>query len=413
MCMSADTFADISTFINGADADIIDLQTRLTATPALAPENGGDGELKKAQVLEQWLRDKGFARFVRYDAPDSRVSGGIRPNLVLTLPGASDEKTIWFIAHLDVVPAGERALWRTDPWTVTEKDGVLYGRGVEDNQQGLVSAVLAALALKHCGVKPAFTVKLLFCADEEVGSAYGVSWLIANTDIFRPQDLIYIPDGGDSKGATIEVAEKNLLWLRVHTVGRQTHGSRPDEGNNAFLAASDLLLQLNALEKEFNARDERFEPPYSTFQPTLKEANVPNLNTIPGDDVFGMDCRILPCYPLAQVTKRMNELTAATEKKHGVRIEYTMVQANESPATPEDSPAVARLAAAIQSVTGQSARTVGIGGGTVAAVLRKAGFIHCAVWSTLDETAHQPNEYCVIENLKSDAKVIAFMCAEP
>ncbi|MEM1720031.1 MAG: M20/M25/M40 family metallo-hydrolase, partial [Desulfurococcaceae archaeon] len=50
----------------------------------------------------------------------------------------------------------------------------------------------------------------------------------------------------------------------------------------------------------------------------------------------------------------------------------------------------------------------GIGGGTVAAFFRRIG-IPAAVWSTVDETAHSPNEYCIIGNLVADAKVMAYL----
>jgi succinyl-diaminopimelate desuccinylase len=49
---------------------------------------------------------------------------------------------------------------------------------------------------------------------------------------------------------------------------------------------------------------------------------------------------------------------------------------------------------------------MGIGGGTVAALFRREGF-EAACWSRLDETAHQPNEYCIIDNMVGDARVFA------
>jgi len=98
------------------------------------------------------------------------------------------------------------------------------------------------------------------------------------------------------------VAEKNLLWLKIITQGKQCHGSRPDQGANAHVAGAELAVRLNdELPLRFSRRDALFEPDYSTFQPTKTENNVPNVNTIPGDDVFYMDMRILPCYPLKDV----------------------------------------------------------------------------------------------------------------
>ena len=211
-------FSVLKEWIAGNTAGMIALETLLTSHPALAPENGGEGELKKVLALEAWLKEQGITQLERFDAPDSRVESGIRPNLVATITGADDADPsaprIWIMAHTDVVPVGEISLWNTDPWQVVEKDGRLYGRGVEDNQQGLVAGTFAALSLIKNKVTPPHTVKLLFVADEEVGSEYGIKYLLAQHQLFRPNDIIVIPDGGDNLGATIEVAEKNLLWLR-------------------------------------------------------------------------------------------------------------------------------------------------------------------------------------------------------
>lgn len=402
------SFDAVKKRIASSKAEIVELETLLTSHPALAPESGGDGELEKVIALEGWLKSQGFTQFQRFDAPDSRVSSGIRPNLVVTIPGKDDSFSVWFMAHTDVVPVGELSLWHTDPWKVIEKDGRLYGRGVEDNQQGLVASTVAALALLREGITPLHTVKLLFVADEEVGSTYGIKYLLKEHNLFKKDDIILIPDGGDSQGATIEVAEKNLMWLQFTVKGKQTHGSRPDEGINATLAGYDLALRVHGLETVFDKRDTLFDPPYSTFQPTKKEANVPNINTIPGEDVFCMDCRILPCYTLDQVRVELRRCVKEVEDKYGVKVEWTEPQTAESPATPVDAPVARRLAEAVKAVTGVDTRFIGIGGGTVGAELRVKGF-NAVVWSKLDETAHQPNEYTIIDNLISDSQVMVYM----
>ena len=402
-------FESLSQFIQSHIPQMVELETVLNGIPALAPENGGDGESKKCEALEAWLKKNGITNLQHYDAPDTRVSSGVRPNVVATIPGESNEYAVWCMAHMDVVPAGELSLWKSDPFKLVEKDGVIYGRGVEDNQQGLASGVLATLAFVQQHIIPKHTIKLLFMADEEVGSAYGMCYLVKNhLDIFGKNDIILIPDGGDKNGETIEVAEKNILWLKFHTIGKQSHGSRPDEGKNAFLAASDLALRINDLEHKFSKKDKLFEPPYSTFQPTMKSSNVPSVNIIPGDDVFCCDCRILPCYTLDQIRAEVKKHVAAVEKKYGVKVEVSELQAAQSPATPVNSPVVVKLAEAIKAVHGITAKTIGIGGGTVGADLRAAGY-NCAVWSTMDETAHQPNEYCILKNLAADAETIAYI----
>ena len=391
-------------FLADKKNEIVELQKLLTSFPAIAPEGGGDGENKKALALENWLKQKGFEKITRYEIPDERVSAKVRPSLLAEVPGQKDDFCIWVIAHIDVVPVGDIKLWNTNPWEVVEKDGKLYGRGVEDNQQGLCSAVFAALYYLENNIQPEHTIKLLFAADEENGSLFGTIPLVKK-GIFHKNDLVLIPDGGDTQGKTIEIAEKNLLWLEISVEGKQTHGSRPDSGANACLAASDLTVRLNALEKYFDKTDDLFEPNYSTFQPTKRLANVDSINIIPGKDVFCMDCRILPCYTLEEVLTKTDEICRDVENKYGVKISYKTPQKSQSPATKKEAPVAQKLAQCIKKVHGIEPEFIGIGGGTVGAELRREG-IDAVVWSTLDDQAHQPNEYCKIENLCKDAETL-------
>ena len=416
-------------FIDNAEALAVELETGLCRYPAIAPESGGDGEYDKALWLEGWLKDKGFS-CERIDIKDERAKGGIRPNLVVDVnaacvpagtsgatgnDGTNDEPCLWIMSHLDVVPPGEISLWESDPWTVIRKDDGplgprLIGRGVEDNQQGLTASLIAAAAFKETRLDPGLPVKLLFCADEECGSVYGMAALLRERpDLFGKNDLALIPDGGDDRGETIVIAEKNLLWLEFATRGKQAHGSRPDQGANAHLAGAELAVRLHTeLHDAFNERDALFTPDHSTFQPTKKTSNVPNINTIPGEDYFCMDMRILPGYPVQMVLSAINRIKTEIETKHKVTISYSVAQRSESRSTPADSPLVAMLSAAVKTVYGIKTRPIGIGGGTVGAFLRNMG-IHCVVWSRTSDSAHQPNEYVLIANILGDAKVMALM----
>ena len=100
-------------FLNNSRAKIVELETLLTSIPAIAPEGGGDGESKKCDALEAWLKENGFLNIERFEAPDSRVSSGKRPSLVVTIPGKDASKSIWVMAHIDVVPTGDLSLWKT------------------------------------------------------------------------------------------------------------------------------------------------------------------------------------------------------------------------------------------------------------------------------------------------------------
>ncbi|MBN1524561.1 MAG: M20 family metallo-hydrolase [Spirochaetales bacterium] len=399
----------IFNIIDSLQEEMIELQRKLTSIPAIAPESGGSGETDKARMLEEHLKSLSLGTIDHFDACDARVPSGVRPNIILSAAGKQAGKKLWIMTHTDIVPPGEAMQWQSDPYKLVIKDGKIIGRGVEDNQQSLVASIYALAALQKAGVQPARDIKLLFVADEETGSEYGVKYLVKNhRDLFSTGDLALVPDAGRPDSSMIEVAEKSILWLRVHTTGLQIHASLAPEGRNAFVAASEMAVALYNLKDKFDLKNNIFEPPVSTISPTKKEANIPNINTIPGDDVFYVDCRILPEIGIDPVFNAIKDIAAAIEKKYGVKVDFEIVQKEASPPTPADSAIVGMIQSAVKTVYGTTAVPMGIGGGTVAAHLRREG-IHTAVWSTIESFAHMPNETCLVKNMVGDAKVMALL----
>lgn len=403
-------FKNISERIDSYREAMVELQTALSAHPAVGPENGGDGEWLKANFLKDRLTQMGFGNFRHYDAKDQRVSSGIRPNFVTTIEGKNKDRFIWIITHMDIVPPGELRLWSHDPYKVYVKDGHVYGRGVEDNQQDMVASIFAAKALLDEGVMPENSIKLAFVSDEETSSSMGLFYMIDSTEnLFNDDDLIVVPDSGNPEGSLIEVAEKSMLWLCFKTKGKQCHGSNPQLGNNAFVAASHLVTELVKLKKIFPQSDPLFDPPQSTFEPTKKEANVGNINTIPGEDVFCMDCRVLPEYDLQDVMAAIQKIVRKIEKKFKVQIEISTAQYVQSvkPTSP-DAPVVMALAEAVTAVYKIKTFAGGVGAGTVASYIRSKNY-PVAVWSKTNQNAHQPDENCPIENMLGNARVFAYL----
>lgn len=393
--------------LDASTDELVRIQTALVAIPALGPTNGGQGEAAKAEWLGRYLAAFCGARVETVDAPDPRVESGRRPSLVVRRPGRQ-ARTLWLIAHTDVVPTGDLSLWRSDPFELRREGDLIYGRGVEDNHQGLTAALLLLRALELSGAGTELSLGILLAADEETGNALGIEHLLRERpDIFGEDDLVVIPDFGTRDGAAIEVAEKSVLWLRFTVEGRQCHASTPQEGVNSLVGASALILALDRLNAVFDRSDPLFDPPSSTFAPTKKEANVPNVNTIPGQDVFYLDCRVLPDYPLDDVEQAVKAICNEVEAERGVRIAFApVVREQAAPGTPADCEAARRLDAALRAERGIEPRTIGIGGGTVAAAFRKRG-LPAVCWSTLLNTAHQPNEHSSIANTIADARVFA------
>jgi succinyl-diaminopimelate desuccinylase len=396
--------------IESLKPEMINALTELTRIPAVAPENGGDGETLKAKKLLEILETIGFDRVERFDASDSRVSSGKRRNVIAYLKGDADDKRLWIVTHLDVVPAGDESAWTvTKPFEPLVKDHRVYGRGCEDNGQSLIASVFAAKALKSLGVKPKQTIALAFVADEEQGSVFGIQHLLKK-GLFGKEDLVVVPDGGNGDGSFIEVAEKSVLWFKVRVVGKQTHASLPGKGLNANRVGMQVALALDKrLHERFGERDEFFDVPESTFEPTKKDGNVDAVNIVPGEDVSYFDCRILPRYDVDEVVAEVGRVLAEFEAKTGATIQLEVFQKQAAPKLLDgNAEVVTLLKKVLREARGFDAHVGGIGGGSCAAFFRKQG-IPAALWSTVDDVAHQPNEYCRIENMMADAKVFALL----
>ena len=314
--MNSNLFKRVTDRIDSYRDAMIELQIGLCAIPAIGPENGGDGELLKADFLKQRLIDLGFKNFQHYNAQDERVTSRTRPNFVTIIEGQNKSQFVWIITHLDIVPPGEIKLWSHDPYSAYVKNGHLFGRGVEDNQQDMVASIFAAKAILDEGLTTPNSIGLGFIADEETSGRTGLHHVMAvNENLFGHDDLIIIPDSGNSQGSLIEIAEKSMLWLKFKTTGKQCHASKPQLGNNAFVAASHLVTKLSELKKLFPKSDHLYDPPASTFEATKKEPNVGNVNTIPGEDIFYMDCRVLPDYRLEDVIEAINIIAGKIEEQ--------------------------------------------------------------------------------------------------
>ena len=393
--------------IQNYQEEMIESLGNMIKIPAISPKSGGEGEVKKADYILNLISGFGFDDIERIDIPDESSPDKIRPNIIVRLQGEDGEKNIWIVVHMDIVPEGDLKLWETDPFQPVIKDDKIYGRGVEDNGQDLVAALYAAKAIKVEGIKPNSNINIAIVADEETGSDFGIKPLIEK-NLFKKDDLIIVPDGGNKDGTLIEVSEKTIMWLKIRTIGKQCHGSMPERGINAFKAAMKFGVKVEEeLYTKYNKRDELFDPPISTFEPTKKEANVPNINTIPGEDVFFMDCRILPDYDPDEVFDKIKETAGFVAKETRAKFEFERPQFDPAaPPTSPDASVVLALKEAIEKVYNNKPYAGGIGGGTCAAIFRRAGY-PAVVWAKLDDTCHAPNEYSWIENIVNDAKVYA------
>jgi len=389
--------------IEGSRDDMIADMTSLIRIPAIGPMNGGKGEGHRADKAIEML--EGFDTVERIDVRDMHDATVMRPNILARKNGRG-KGTVWIVSHLDTVLPGDLDEWKTPPYEPVVKGGRIYGLGTEDNGQAVISSIYASKFFDK-GTLSKRSVGLALVADEETTSAMGIEYLI-NAGLFEPEDVFIVPDWGVPGGTMVEVAEKHLVWLKFAVEGKQTHGSTPHNGLNAYRVSAKMLVDvLDKLEKKYSDSDPLFRPQSSTFEPTKSIATVGNINTIPGYHEFWLDIRLLPSYDPDDLVDYAKSIGAEWASRTGAVITVSVEQRTRS-GRPSDTDCeeFKALRDSVSSITGKEPEVVGVGGGTCANFFRLAGY-NAYVWQCGGGSLHQPNEYCELDNLVTDAKVFA------
>src|ERR1041385_2763678 len=151
-----------------ADQAVI-AETRSTLEALVAVDTSHGHETDLLRPVAQRFRDSGLAVELVESAPG-------RGNLVARYKGTGKKRPLLLIAHVDVVPV-EGQPWTVPAFPLTEKDGFLCGRGVNDDK-GMAAAIIA-IALEMAKAKPALSRDVIFAltAGEETGGTPGASFL--------------------------------------------------------------------------------------------------------------------------------------------------------------------------------------------------------------------------------------------
>ncbi len=210
------------------------------------------GSTRAAEAMATRLRSAGF------DAADVQLLGprADRMNLVVRLRGSGAGKPILLMAHLDTVDA-PREGWNSDPLQLTERDGFLYGRGVNDCKHEAANLVANLIRLRRERYVPSRDIVVALTADEETGTANGVAWLLRqHRDLLDVEFCLNLDGGGGivEKGrrcrVLVETSQKFAMVFRAETKGVGGHPSMPEK-DNAILRLAAGLTRLGQYQFPF------------------------------------------------------------------------------------------------------------------------------------------------------------------
>ncbi|MFP9228018.1 M20 family metallo-hydrolase [Pectobacterium cacticida] len=396
-------------FITQREGEAINLHRELVCRPAINPEHGGEGEEVKARWIEEWLYDNALCRVQRMDALDVQANNKLRPNLVAHFLPAGAKHTLWIVTHLDVAAPGPLAHWVSDPFTLRIDGDRLYGRGVEDNNQGIVSALLLLDAMKQRDITPPMGIGVIFTSAGITDYTKGIGHILRKVpQLFRADDLIVVPDYGNENGSIIEIGEKRNAWVRIDVKGREYHAGF-SEGANCFEAAARFIARLKPIRRRYACPDPFFFPPTSTITPTHAETNCTGLNHVPANFVFYLDIRLMPNCALEPVMADLQQLARHIEKQDGVLFTFSYVEITpDAPITPRHAPVIRLLSDAIEQELGVMPRLVGVGGVTMVSVIRSLG-LPVAVWGIQQSRKNQINESISLKAQLAQTRIFARM----
>lgn len=302
--------------------------------------------------------------------------------------GPRERAGIILSGHMDVVPA-RAADWASDPFTLTERDGRLYGRGSSD-MLGFLACVLA-VAPEFTALSPERPVHVAFSYDEELG-CLGVPALIARLDSLcaRPWGAVI---GEPTRLEPIR-GHKGKAALGVEVRGRTGHSSRPDLGLNAIHGMAEVLNSVietaGALEHGPKAGD--FAPAWSTMQAGVFSGGEA-VNIIPDRAAMEIEVRAIPGVDpeglLAPVLDRLAGLRAkGYDVSHAIRSTYPAM------ALAADHP----LAALVERAAGKPS-VAAVSFGTEAGLFERAGIPSIICGPGDIARAHKPDEYITRDEL--------------
>ena len=401
--------------IDAATDEMVDFTAEMLRIPTVNPP--GDAYVECAEVIGRRLGDFGFdVDYVVADGRPEHTPTHPRMNVVGLRRGRSDRPLVHLNGHFDVVPAA--AGWTVDPFGGLVRDGRIYGRGSCDMKAGITAAIYAAEAIRRAGIDLHGSIEVSGTVDEESGGFAGMAWLAQQGRVSADRtDAVIITEPTDTD--RIYIGHRGVYWFEVTTRGRIAHGSMPFLGVNAISQMGVVLEEIRRLLPTLRSRTTAAP----VMPPGARHATL-NINGIAGGQpVDGIQTPCVADFCRAVFDRRFL-VEEGFEATRAEIVDLLERAARESPElvyelrdlmvvhpvrTPDGASVVAALDESVRTVLGRPAM-LAASPGTYdhKHVDRIAGVPNCVAYGPgILDLAHQPDEYCVIDDLVNSTKVLA------
>jgi acetylornithine deacetylase len=336
--------------------------------------------------------------------PHRRVpnADGSKSSLIATI-GPMVEGGVVLSGHTDVVPVDGQP-WSSEPFTVVEREGRLYGRGTCD-MKGFIALALAA-APEILAVNPKKPVHLAFSYDEEIG-CLGAPAMIETIkrELPRPS-LVVVGEPTDMEAVS---GHKGISTFHVTVIGREAHSSQTQQGVSANMVAVKLMAAL----VELSERLEREADPASIFTPKGATLTIGVVHGGTAHNILARECHFhfdLRCPPGLEpmdllggffaLAEQLDAQVKARAPEAGVSVQR---HSNVPSFAPERDGAAEAFA---RRLAGDNGPARAVSYAAEAGQFQGAGFstVLCGPGSILQ--AHQPDEYVEVSQMERGA---AFM----
>tara|TARA_A100001011_G_scaffold399837_1_gene510476 strand:- start:3772 stop:4911 length:1140 start_codon:yes stop_codon:yes gene_type:complete len=252
--------------------DALEIITKLVSFKSVTPKDDG-----AIFFLAKTLREYGFTcKILEFGEKNNKVK-----NLYAYLKGGKGPN-LCFAGHTDVVPPGDLAKWKTNPFKASIKNNTLYGRGANDMKGAIGSYVSAAINyIKNCKMNFDGTISFLITGDEEGDADFGtkkvVQWLKTNK-IKIDYCLVGEPTNPDFLGQMAKTGRRGSMNCNLKIIGTQGHVAYPEKANNPI---SYLPSFCNKLMEPLDKGNEVFQP--SNLEITSIDVGNKITNLIPNE----------------------------------------------------------------------------------------------------------------------------------